>query len=653
MSKRKLLLADDSITIQKVVNLTFADEGIEVVAVGDGDAAMEKINESLPDLILADVNMPGLSGYEICEQIKQNADTKAIPVILLVGSFEPFDEAKAERIGANDYLTKPFQSIRQLVNKVTELLDAKNEPAENAAVVAETNEDENAWQYAETKELPPEMVETAQFGDAAMDDEMIDAEHFGRNSETADMSQTVYSFAPESGAQTEETASNFVSTGEENAAEETTEEAESVAENEYYAADPIENEDKKETSFAIVSNEDEDEFQKEFPTLDEPADAPATQFEDATVDYRETETADAEPFETQTETPIYSTYSEVESETETSGAVYEFADSEDEKTAATAADLQEEPLNLREEESVSESFDSYAAPSTDFEEAAPTYADERASETAFTNEEISAEDDRFATAEDEKEEAHFAAPSFEETVEETEETSASEFVSDSRETAEKSEFAASDTTETQDAEQFAEASEMRADETVSEPEETATVSDQAEDTSVSMPETHETSAAETEKPVEETETATTAQSLTAAKEFSPSKAAPAFDIDDNLLEIPPLVKPSAPAPPVAETQPEAQPFAATESVTANENTPVNESALTSAELQPTTDAVIKEHIIEAAGSSDMSPEMIEAIAQKVAEKLSDRAIREIAWEVVPQMTELIIKKMAEEREGKK
>ena len=121
MSKRKLLLADDSVTIQKVVNLTFADEGIEVVTTGDGNTAMEKFREIKPDLVMADVNMPGLNGYQICEQIKLDETTKQTPVILLVGSFEPFDEEKARAVGADDYLTKPFQSIRQLVSKVTGL----------------------------------------------------------------------------------------------------------------------------------------------------------------------------------------------------------------------------------------------------------------------------------------------------------------------------------------------------------------------------------------------------------------------------------------------------------------------------------------------------------------------------------------------------
>jgi CheY-like chemotaxis protein len=125
VAKRRLLLADDSTTIQKVVNLTFADEGIEVVAVGDGDAAMQKFVEATPDLVMLDVNMPGLDGYRLCEMIKQDDETKEIPVILLVGSFEPFDENEARRVGADDFLTKPFPSIRQLVNKVSDLLDAK------------------------------------------------------------------------------------------------------------------------------------------------------------------------------------------------------------------------------------------------------------------------------------------------------------------------------------------------------------------------------------------------------------------------------------------------------------------------------------------------------------------------------------------------
>lgn len=123
MFKRKLLLADDSITIQKVVNLTFADEGIEVITVDDGSKVLEKVYESKPDLILAYVNLPEKNGYEICESIKKNEETKHIPFILLVGSFETFDQIRAQEVGADDYLTKPFQSIRQLADKVAGYLN--------------------------------------------------------------------------------------------------------------------------------------------------------------------------------------------------------------------------------------------------------------------------------------------------------------------------------------------------------------------------------------------------------------------------------------------------------------------------------------------------------------------------------------------------
>ncbi len=121
--RKKILLADDSATIRKVIELTFADEGIDVYSVADGDAAMKKFVEIEPDLVLADVNMPGMSGYQICEMIKQDESTCDIPVILLTGSFEPFDLAEASRVGCNSYFTKPFTSIRELVSRVKEYLE--------------------------------------------------------------------------------------------------------------------------------------------------------------------------------------------------------------------------------------------------------------------------------------------------------------------------------------------------------------------------------------------------------------------------------------------------------------------------------------------------------------------------------------------------
>jgi len=130
LAGRKLLLADDSITIQKVVDLTFADEGVNVLCVNNGRDAIERIEEFAPDVVLADVFMPQMNGYEVCEYIKQNENLKHIPVMLLVGSFEPFDEAEARRVGADDTLTKPFQSIRRLIDKVGLLVSGRQAEGE-------------------------------------------------------------------------------------------------------------------------------------------------------------------------------------------------------------------------------------------------------------------------------------------------------------------------------------------------------------------------------------------------------------------------------------------------------------------------------------------------------------------------------------------
>ncbi len=197
MSKRKLLLADDSITIQKVVNLTFADEGIEVISVGDGDSAMRKFDEFMPDLVMADVNMPGLTGYEICRIIKQTEETRHIPVILLVGSFEPFDEAEAENVGADAFLTKPFQSIRQLVNKVTDLLNQKESVSEESPSEPQIAPPTDT--FADTLEFENKNEEAVtEFGDAGMDDEMIEtspANDFVSESEPAYQAESTIDYA--------------------------------------------------------------------------------------------------------------------------------------------------------------------------------------------------------------------------------------------------------------------------------------------------------------------------------------------------------------------------------------------------------------------------------------------------------------------------
>ncbi|HEU4835406.1 MAG TPA: response regulator [Pyrinomonadaceae bacterium] len=135
LAGRKLLLADDSATIQKVIDLTFADEGVRVVIVNNGQDAIDQLLEVQPDIVLADVFMPARNGYEVCEYVKTNEKLKHIPVMLLVGSFEPFDEAEARRVGADDILTKPFQSIRRLIDRVGSLVSGP--PAEKERPTAE------------------------------------------------------------------------------------------------------------------------------------------------------------------------------------------------------------------------------------------------------------------------------------------------------------------------------------------------------------------------------------------------------------------------------------------------------------------------------------------------------------------------------------
>jgi CheY-like chemotaxis protein len=136
LAGRKLLLADDSATIQKVIDLTFADEGVQVVSVSSGQEAIDRLLETKPDVVLVDVFMPSPNGYEVCEYVKTNEQLKHIPVMLLVGSFEPFDEAEARRVGADDILTKPFQSIRRLIDRVGALVSSPP-PAEKESPTLE------------------------------------------------------------------------------------------------------------------------------------------------------------------------------------------------------------------------------------------------------------------------------------------------------------------------------------------------------------------------------------------------------------------------------------------------------------------------------------------------------------------------------------
>jgi CheY-like chemotaxis protein len=126
-----LLLADDSVTIQRVIELTFADEDVNVVAVSDGDQAIQRIDQSPPDIVLADVGMPGRNGYEVAQHVKHTPKLSHIPVVLLTGAFEPVDQARAAEARCDGVLAKPFEP-QLVIARVRELL-AKSPAASPAA----------------------------------------------------------------------------------------------------------------------------------------------------------------------------------------------------------------------------------------------------------------------------------------------------------------------------------------------------------------------------------------------------------------------------------------------------------------------------------------------------------------------------------------
>jgi CheY-like chemotaxis protein len=145
ISVPKILVADDNANIQKMVVLAFEERGIQVVTVGNGEAAVRRIPDLSPDLVLADIFMPVRNGYEVCEFVKKDERFAHVPVILLVGAFDPLDEKEARRVGADGVLKKPFVPPDPLIAMVTSALE------KNPKVAAEM-----AKAKAAREVLPPE-----------------------------------------------------------------------------------------------------------------------------------------------------------------------------------------------------------------------------------------------------------------------------------------------------------------------------------------------------------------------------------------------------------------------------------------------------------------------------------------------------------------
>lgn len=119
--RRTILLADDSSTVRAVVEVALSQEPYEVHSVSDGEQAIHEVESLRPDMVIADVFMPKKDGYDVCAFIQSKPELKHIPVVLLSGAFESFDQARAAKVGGDGHLVKPFEP-RALVTKIRQLV---------------------------------------------------------------------------------------------------------------------------------------------------------------------------------------------------------------------------------------------------------------------------------------------------------------------------------------------------------------------------------------------------------------------------------------------------------------------------------------------------------------------------------------------------
>jgi CheY-like chemotaxis protein len=156
---RKILLADDSVTAQNMGRKILTDAGYEVITVNNGSAALKRIAEQEPDLIVLDVYMPGYSGLEVCQRIKENHQTARIPILLTVGKLEPFKPEEARKARADAYIIKPFEASELLValTKLEDKIVPKPEPykpgrfAKAIAAVEQVNQSDSGEGFGDSE----------------------------------------------------------------------------------------------------------------------------------------------------------------------------------------------------------------------------------------------------------------------------------------------------------------------------------------------------------------------------------------------------------------------------------------------------------------------------------------------------------------------
>jgi CheY-like chemotaxis protein len=124
MENQHILIVEDEESLLKLESILLSSKGYKVTGVRDGLAALGEIEKSRPDLILLDIMMPGIDGFEVCRRIKENPDTRDIPIVMLTAKKSTADQARGVEVGADAYMTKPFKSLK-IIDVISSLLPKK------------------------------------------------------------------------------------------------------------------------------------------------------------------------------------------------------------------------------------------------------------------------------------------------------------------------------------------------------------------------------------------------------------------------------------------------------------------------------------------------------------------------------------------------
>ncbi len=114
MSKKKVMIVDDEAHIVELVRVCLEDSNYDIIEAYDGQEAVNKAQEDHPDLILLDIMLPNMDGYEVCKILKDSDETKEIPIVMLTAKGQEVDKVKGFQAGADAYMTKPFSPLRLL-----------------------------------------------------------------------------------------------------------------------------------------------------------------------------------------------------------------------------------------------------------------------------------------------------------------------------------------------------------------------------------------------------------------------------------------------------------------------------------------------------------------------------------------------------------